>query len=277
MEKTEVERRLGDRERMIRYRETGTVRFSTLVGHMKSADRRHGATRNYITTTELRDAFFLRHPEMIFRDDDGMCHIMTLESGPNQISADRINDKLPNGDYAPHTLENIRFVPLKLNVALKASPSDINEHKENTAKFICPLKITGNEREIIAQALRSARNRVKRRRSKQARGITVDPMFTIERAVHKIINDQQMRCAISGLVMLVTPNSPFTISMDRICNTKGYSYENVQFVCRFKQFSDGNVVKRLGETLWQTNERVKKLRSEYLNSSTETMSVERLV
>jgi hypothetical protein len=184
---------------------------------------------------------------------------MTLEPGANQISVDRIQDKLPNGYYAPHTFENIRFVPLKLNVVLKASPSEIERHKEKTKSYICPKILTSSEKLLIRTRLGGCKTNAKQP-GRKSRGITVDPLFTCKRAINKLINDQQMRCAISGLVMLFETKSPFTISIDRIDNTIGYTYENTQFVCRYKQFSDGLAHKRIGETLEQTNERIKKLR-----------------
>lgn len=237
----------------------GIYRFSHIAMSMNCHDKKNGVLNHKTNTKEVRDEFYKRHPDMIFRDDDGSEHLMTLKSGPNQISADRIVDRLPDGSHAPHSFENIRFVPYKFNVTLKASPSEIEAHKEKMKMFSCPKTLTLHERGIINDRIRRARAN-SRVPSRQYRGITVDPLFTVERAVHKLLHDQQMRCAISGLVMLLTTKSPFTLSIDRIDNTQGYNYKNVQFVCRFKQFADGRAKKRIGETLEETNERKKKLR-----------------
>jgi hypothetical protein len=237
----------------------GMYRFSHLARSMNSHDKTNGVLNHKTNTKEIRDEFYKRHPDMIFRDEDGSEHLMTLKSGPNQISADRIVDKLPDGRYAPHTFENIRFVPFKMNVTLKASPSEIEAHKERMATFTCSNTLTPSERRIIVDRIGGAKKR-SRKPSRQYRGIALDPLFTVDEAIRKLLCDQHMLCAISGLPMLFETKSPFTISMDRIDNTQGYTYENTQFVCRFKNFSDGRARKRIGETLEDTNERVKRLR-----------------
>jgi hypothetical protein len=241
-------------------RDSGKYRFCTLAASMNLMDKRHGAEqKNKMSTKELRTEFFKRHPDMLFKDEDGTMYLMTLTSGASQISVDRIHDRLPDGDYAPHTLENIRFVPLKLNVALKASLSDIERHKETMKLFTCPVTLTRSEYCLIRHKIYNARSTCKLN-GRPERGIGLDPLLTTERLVYKLLHDQKMICAISGLPMLLVAGSPFSISLDRICNNLGYTYENTQFVCRFKQFADGCVSQRKDETMEQTNERRKRLR-----------------
>ena len=243
----------------LRRYDEGRYRFCGLAGSWNYMDKRKGVLQRKMTTKDIKDEFFKRHPDMLFHDDDGSSHLMTLTSGPNQISIDRIIDKLPDGNYAPHTFDNIRFVPVKLNVLIKASTSQIKQHQQSMESFVCPVVISLEVLHFIRRFLYGARSTSKRN-LRPERGITVDPSLTAIMLCHKFIRDQKMICAISGLPMLMTLNSPFTASMDRICNTLGYTYENTQFVCRFKQYADGNVRKRKGESLEQTNDRRKLLR-----------------
>lgn len=239
--------------------DTGAKRFSSIAGTCNQKNKEKGVLLQKITTKALREEFHKRHPDMIFRDEDGAIHLMTLEPGPNQISVERINDSLPDGSFAPVTLENIRFIPFKLNGPVKASPDEIKQHKQDMSNFTCPRQVSEEVLLVLTKLLSPVKAKVKSS-SYQARGIILDPQFTVEVAACKLIHVQEMRCAITRLPMLLTDNSPFTISLARIRDNEGYTWDNVMFICRFRNIQTGHVHRRSYETPEETNERAKKPR-----------------
>jgi hypothetical protein len=47
---------------------------------------------------------------------------------------------------------------------------------------------------------------------------------------------QKGRCALTGIRMSHTTNDPYKMSLDRIDNSRGYTPDNVQFVCACVNF-----------------------------------------
>ena len=275
-ELVEEGRRYHRQRRIARSRryDEGKYRFSNLAYCLNSMNKKRkggggggGGGLQQLTSGEIKAEFYKRHPDMIFHEEGrgGQQHLMTLTSGPNQISIDSssssINDRLATAADG-YTLENIRFIPLKLNVPLRASPSEIEQHREATTRgFVPPATMTREVYLIVRRGLYGVRRASSKRSSSRGITLLLDPSLTIERLVHKLLHDQKMQCALSGLVMLATAGSPFTLSLDRICNTLGYTYENTQFVCRFKQCADGmNVRKRMDESAEETDQRRKRVR-----------------
>lgn len=202
------------------------AKFGRLASRMNRLDRINFMTQCTTKPKKLREEFNRRHPDFIFHDEDGSRHQMTTVVGPDHIFVLKIDNRLPNACSPPDVFRNIRFVPEKLIFRYKTMPEDIKIWKEHRKTFICPDTLTKSE-------LRFLRRQLQRVNAQELNNLM--PAFTLDKAVQKLIRDQKMLCPVSGLHLFLMTMSPFTLSVDRINSALGYTYENIQFVCRFRQ------------------------------------------
>jgi hypothetical protein len=234
--------------------ETGGNFFSRVASRMKQYDKKAArVSENGLYTAEsAKMSFYSRENPMIYINEDGNEFKMTLTSGPNKASPDRQDDNLG------HFHENIVWKPQFMNTRKKASPQQEREHRENTKDFILSIP-KGTRREYISTALCNARKSCKSDPGRIRRGITVPIETTAQDWVDLYIT-QEGRCSLTNHVLLLESNSPFSLSPDRIDETKGYSKGNVRFICQFKQ-SSHHLTKRLRESEEEYNDRIKKYKT----------------
>ena len=71
-------------------------------------------------------------------------------------------------------------------------------------------------------------------RTRKSYGIRTGKIFDIDDSyLLGLLEKQQYRCAITGIMMTKNVHDPLSVSLDRINNDLGYTHGNVQLVCNW--------------------------------------------
>lgn len=162
----------------------------------------------------------------LWQEQQGLCAVsgLAMDSSlptrhPLVPSLDRID---PSRGYAE---DNVRFVAYFINL-MKRDFTDCEVRRiiatAHTGAEAGPLP---DPQQLLPKMHASIRNALRRSKERQwAADLSIERLW-------ELYEQQRGRCALSGVILTGQPLTAFSLSIDRIDSSKGYSAGNIQLVC----------------------------------------------
>lgn len=192
--------------------------FHKLVAFARLRAKRSGEMGEFeITPEALGD---------LWRQQGGRCAVSGLPMRPGEEAKHPLVPSLDRIDPTRgYLVDNVRFVCYFINL-MKRDFEDRDVHHilsvhhqgPEQGPLPDPAKVAGKLRACLRNALRRCKER--------------DWQTDLDiAALVDLYHRQHGRCAVSGVLMALAPLTPFSISIDRIDSSRGYSRDNAQLVC----------------------------------------------
>ena len=197
---------------------------NTINVSRRGAKRRTKGQRDVPFDLDLDDLMNL------WNEQRGLCNMSGVQlthtsSGIYNGSIDRIDSS------KGYTIDNIQLLSVIAQTIKWDNDMDTFKHLiKNIVEYdgVKGMKQTSDEmKKFIKNRLRECRKRCVKR-AKKGRD---DPYEIVQEYTEKLYDEQGGVCAISGLEMACKTHDIYSLSIDRIDSSKGYTKENIQLVC----------------------------------------------